>query len=128
MKYSGLYLLIYNAICLLVLKTDWYSELITMYIPLKGFVTSPRYEFINLFDVPFYVIGYAYLIYKRYDLSLMQMTYFIASFLYLCLCWSNAKYEFLGMESFLFFAWFIISAFPLAVFLGANFNFDRFKK
>lgn len=128
MKYSGLYLLIYNAICLLVLKTDWYSELITMYNPLKlVVVTAPRYAFINMYDIPFYVIGYCYMLYKIKKMSLMQITFFICSFLFVALGWLNGKLNLLGMESFLFFAWFIISAFPLAVFLGANFNFEKYK-
>lgn len=76
MKYSGLYLLIYNAICLLVLKTNWYSELITMYNPLKFVVvTAPRYAFMNVYDIPFYVIGYCYMLYKIKEMSLMQITF-----------------------------------------------------
>lgn len=129
MKYSGLYLLIYNAICLLVLKTDWYSELITMYNPLKGIVvTAPRYAFINVYDIPFYVIGYSYMLYNIKKMSLMQIVFFVFSFLFVTLCWINDKYRILGMKDFLFYSWLIILFLPIAVFLGANFNFDRFKK
>lgn len=83
MKNIALYLLIYNFTLLMILRTDWYSEIVTF----CGYTTE-RYNVIDLLDTPFYILMFITIMYysfwnKLNKLTLFQKQCFAFSFFYL---------------------------------------------
>lgn len=78
MKNIAKYLLIYNFACLCVLTTQWYSEVVSIF----G-ITDNRYNFIDLLDTPFYILGLFVFFIKYTKLSKLQKVSFYTCILYL---------------------------------------------
>jgi len=57
MKNYGFYILVYNLLGVTLCLTDWVYKVITLDLGILGKYTSEIYNFIDLFDTPFYFFG-----------------------------------------------------------------------
>lgn len=113
MKNYALYLLIYNALSPLLYLTDWISGIVRVNLPFYGITKTERYNVIDFYDTPFYILGALIFIYYNFKLSKMQFTYFVTAVLVLVFKWAK-----LDVGYVMFFVWnyIIIVGIPLLVY------------
>jgi len=128
MKRIGIYIIIYNLFCLSVLTTEWYSKIITMYIPFYGIIKSERYNFMDFIDTPFYLVALYVILFCRKKITYMQKVSIICLFPYLVFKIVNMNLLNLGYKDFMFWNLFFLLIVPIVLFLESKINYDKFNK
>jgi len=125
MKNYGFYILVYNLLGVTLCLTDWVYKVITLDLGILGKYTSEIYNFIDLFDTPFYFFGLFAFFYTLPKQSKMQKVYFITSLIFIVVKVLNLDF---GYTMFFVYNYFIIIGTPLISLAVINLNYNRFKK
>lgn len=143
LKRLGIILLCYNLATLILVFTDWYSEVVTIDFTIFNFdifgykfefekYVSERYNFFDYFDYPFYFLGAIfYFWYWSKDfkpLTKFQLDCFRTTFFFVAFKFVHQEYLHLSFWQLIITAYCIVIGFPLGLWIARNFNYSRFKK
>lgn len=121
LSYTSLFLMVYSLTCLALIKTKWYNEIITFYVPFKGIITDKRQNIIDYFDIPFYVICAIHVLiyWKKYTFN--AKVYFSSVVVYLGFKVLD-NYVLFSFNAFVFYNLLILVFVPLAIIIDKNLN------
>jgi len=121
LSYTSLFLMVYSLTCLALIRTKWYNEIITFYVPFKGIVIDKRQNIIDYFDTPIYVLAFVhFLIYwKKYTFN--AKVYFSSVVVYLGFKVLD-NYVLFSFNAFVFYNLLILVFVPLAIIIDKKLN------
>jgi hypothetical protein len=113
--------MVYSLFCLIIIDTKFYNEVITFYVPFKGYVTEKRQDIIDYYDIPFYLIcAIHFLLYwKKYTFN--AKVYFSSVVVYLLFKILDS-YILFNFKSFIFYNILILVILPVTIILDKNRN------
>jgi len=143
LKNSGIILLCYTLTTLILVFTDWYSEVVTIDLSVYDFTifgfefnfetyVTNRYNVFDYCDIPFYILGlFVFFWYWSKDfkpLTRFQLDCFRTTIYFVIFKFANQEILHLSFWQLIISAYLIVVGFPLGLWISRNFNYSRFKK